>query len=72
MENAMHLFYPLKWDKTYAAFGKTNMYLITQKSSCKPNDSVNNPSANLVTDFPCEIKSQVTKKCSNLAVKTLE
>ena len=52
MENTMRLFYPLKWDKTYAALGKTNAYLFTQKSWCKTNDSVNNPSANPCNRFP--------------------
>ena len=42
----MSLFYPLKWNKTYAALGKTNTHLIAQKSWCKTNNSVNNPSAN--------------------------
>ena len=51
MENTMRLFYPLKWDKTYAALGKTNAYLFTQKSWCKTNDSVNNPSANPCNRF---------------------
>ena len=63
----MHLFYSLKWDKTYAALDKTNAYLIVRKSWSKTNDYVNNLSAS-----PREIKSQLTKTCLKLAIKTLK
>ena len=72
MQNTIHLFYPLKWDKTYGALGKTNAHFIAQKSWCKTNDLINHSFANPHNHFPGERKSQLTKTCSKLAIKTLE
>ena len=36
MKNTMRLFYPLKWDKTYAALGKTNSAFSPKNRGARP------------------------------------